>query len=81
MSVPLFCSDESSTELDALLSKPGKSSNGPTGNGITRDFQPSSAAGHDMRMKSYSPELVRAMEGVRFIAEHLKDEDDDEQVG
>ena len=76
----MFSSDVSPTEFDALLSKPGNSSKGPTGNGIARDFQPSSAARHDMRMNSYSPELIRAMEGVRFIAEHLKDEDDDEQV-
>lgn len=29
----------------------------------------------------YPPELTRAMEGVKFIADHMKEEDKEEQVG
>ena len=29
----------------------------------------------------YHPEIERAMEGVKFIADHLKDDDREEQVG
>ncbi|XP_067931548.1 acetylcholine receptor subunit beta-like 2 [Watersipora subatra] len=34
----------------------------------------------ERRQLPFSPELVRAMEGVKFIAEHLKEEDQDDQI-
>lgn len=38
--------------------------------------------GREKRRKyNLSPEIERAMVGVKFIADHLKDEDSDEQVG
>ena len=30
----------------------------------------------DLRQHNYSPEVMKALDGVRFIAEHLKEEDE-----
>lgn len=66
-------------EMESLLTTAGGGSPQRRA-GRERDAINSQSRSPIRRRKEYSPDLLRAIEGVRFIADHLKEEDKDDQV-